>query len=66
MCVLVHTRQTNVSKSLVSKNEQTLYIINGIERMSTTLQQKYDQKHLLLYFTQKETFDICQKKQNTI
>jgi hypothetical protein len=39
MCVLVHTRQTNVSKSLVSKNEQTLYNINDIERMPTTLQQ---------------------------
>lgn len=62
MCVLVHTRQTNVSKSLVSKNEQTLYNINGIERMSTTLQQKYDQKHLLLYFTQKRNFRHMSKE----
>jgi hypothetical protein len=51
----MHSRQTNISKSLVSKTEKILYIINGIERTSTTLQEKYD-RNQLLHFTQKENF----------
>ena len=39
-------------ENLVSETEQILDIINGIERRSITLHEKYDQKLLLLYFTQ--------------